>query len=61
MGGLKKNMPVTHATMFIATLAISGIPGFAGFFSKDEISGRLIRIRMRGSAWCTPSGSSPRA
>jgi NADH-quinone oxidoreductase subunit L len=37
MGGLKKYLPVTHATMFIATLAISGIPGLAGFFSKDEI------------------------
>ena len=37
MGGLKKYMPVTHGTMFIATLAISGIPGLAGFFSKDEI------------------------
>jgi NADH-quinone oxidoreductase subunit L len=37
MGGLKKHMPATHATMFIATLAISGIPGLAGFFSKDAI------------------------
>ncbi len=37
MGGLRKYMPVTHAVMFVATLAISGIPGFAGFFSKDEI------------------------
>jgi NADH-quinone oxidoreductase subunit L len=37
MGGLKKYMPWTYAVMFIATLAISGIPGFAGFFSKDEI------------------------
>ena len=37
MGGLKKYMPVTHWTMFVATLAISGIPGLAGFFSKDEI------------------------
>ena len=37
MGGLKKYMPVTHWTMFIAALAISGIPGLAGFFSKDEI------------------------
>ena len=37
MGGLKKYMPVTHGVMFIATLAISGIPGLAGFFSKDEI------------------------
>jgi NADH-quinone oxidoreductase subunit L len=37
MGALKKYMPVTFATMFIATLAIAGIPPFAGFFSKDEI------------------------
>lgn len=37
MGGLKKHMPITFMTMFIATLAISGIPGLSGFFSKDEI------------------------
>jgi NADH-quinone oxidoreductase subunit L len=37
MGGLKKYMPVTFWVMFIATLAIAGIPGFSGFFSKDEI------------------------
>ncbi len=37
MGGLKKYLPATYWTMFIATLAISGIPGLAGFFSKDEI------------------------
>jgi NADH-quinone oxidoreductase subunit L len=37
MGGLRKKIPVTFWTMFVATLAISGIPGFAGFFSKDEI------------------------
>jgi len=37
MGGLKKYLPVTYWTMFVATLAISGIPGFSGFFSKDEI------------------------
>ncbi|MGE5246422.1 MAG: NADH-quinone oxidoreductase subunit L [Betaproteobacteria bacterium] len=37
MGGLKKYLPVTYATMLIATLAIAGIPPFAGFFSKDEI------------------------
>lgn len=37
MGGLKKYMPVTYLTFFIATLAISGIPFFSGFFSKDEI------------------------
>jgi len=37
MGGLRAKIPVTYWTMLIATLAIAGIPGFAGFFSKDEI------------------------
>ncbi len=37
MGGLKKYIKITYITMFIATLAISGIPGLSGFFSKDEI------------------------
>ena len=37
MGGLRKVMPVTFATMTIAWLAISGIPPFSGFWSKDEI------------------------
>jgi NADH-quinone oxidoreductase subunit L len=37
MGDLAKRIPITHWTMFFATLAIAGIPGFAGFFSKDEI------------------------
>jgi NADH-quinone oxidoreductase subunit L len=37
MGGLRKRIPVTYWTMLIATVAIAGIPGFAGFFSKDEI------------------------
>ncbi|MCX6287787.1 MAG: NADH-quinone oxidoreductase subunit L [Bacteroidetes bacterium] len=37
MGGLRKYLPITHATFLIACLAISGIPPFAGFFSKDEI------------------------
>jgi len=37
MGGLKQHMPVTFWLMLIATLAISGIPPFSGFFSKDEI------------------------
>ncbi len=37
MGGLRKYMPITHITFLIAALAISGIPPFAGFFSKDEI------------------------
>ena len=47
MGGLKKYMPVTYWTMLLASLSISGIPGFAGFFSKDEI------------LWLAYSGPSP--
>src|SRR5229473_2388911 len=37
MGNLRKYMPRTHISMLIATLAISGFPPLAGFFSKDEI------------------------
>ncbi|MCK9203322.1 MAG: NADH-quinone oxidoreductase subunit L [Bacteroidales bacterium] len=37
MGGLHKNLPITHATFLIACLAIAGVPPLAGFFSKDEI------------------------
>jgi NADH-quinone oxidoreductase subunit L len=37
MGSLRKYMPITHITFLVACLAISGIPPFAGFFSKDEI------------------------
>ena len=37
MGGLSGKIPITYRTMFIATLAITGIPILAGFFSKDEI------------------------
>ena len=37
MGGLRKKMPITNISFFIACLAISGIPPFSGFFSKEEI------------------------
>lgn len=37
MGGLKKYMPLTYWTMFIAAVASAGVPGFSGFFSKDAI------------------------
>ena len=37
MGGIRKKLPITFFTFLIATLAISGIPPFSGFFSKDEI------------------------
>lgn len=39
MGGLRKYMPITSTTFLIGTLAICGIPPFAGFWSKDEILG----------------------
>jgi NADH-quinone oxidoreductase subunit L len=37
MGGLKHKMPITYWTFLLASLSISGVPGLAGFFSKDEI------------------------
>jgi NADH-quinone oxidoreductase subunit L len=37
MGGLKDKIKITHWTMFVGSVAIAGIPGLAGFFSKDEI------------------------
>jgi NADH-quinone oxidoreductase subunit L len=49
MGGLAKYLPVTFVTMGVATLAIAGIPPFAGFFSKDEIV---------GAAWTGAAGHS---
>jgi len=44
MGGLRKYLPTTHATFLIGVLAISGIPPFAGFFSKDEILARAFEV-----------------
>jgi NADH-quinone oxidoreductase subunit L len=48
MGALAKKIPTTFRTMLIATLAISGIPLFSGFFSKDEILWKT---------WSSPQGS----
>ncbi len=48
MGGLKRYLPITWVLMWIATLAISGIPPFSGFFSKDEILGAVF-ARAQGS------------
>jgi NADH-quinone oxidoreductase subunit L len=42
MGGIKKKLPVTYWTFLAGTLAISAIPPFAGFFSKDEILSKVF-------------------
>jgi len=63
MGGLRRHMPATFALMWTATLAISGVPPLAGFFSKDQILGAVFarahesaftEVRLfgvSGSAW----------
>jgi NADH-quinone oxidoreductase subunit L len=43
MGGLSKKIPITYWTMLIGSIAISGIPPLAGFFSKDEILGEAFK------------------
>ncbi len=48
MGGLAGKIKWTYLTMFIASLAIAGIPPLAGFFSKDEILGEAFKL---GFAW----------
>ena len=40
MGGLKKELPITYWTFLIGAIAIAGVPGLSGFFSKDEILGQ---------------------
>ena len=50
MGGLKSKLPITYMTMLLGTMAISGIPFFAGFFSKDEILWYAFSSPY-GSAW----------
>jgi NADH-quinone oxidoreductase subunit L len=54
MGGLKKQMPVTWILMWIATLAIAGIPVFSGFVSKDAILGAVFE-RAQGSTLANAS------
>ncbi len=55
MGGLRKYMPITAATFAIGTLAICGIPPFAGFWSKDEILGAAFAANpaMWAVGWLT--------
>ncbi len=56
MGGLRKVMPITFITMLISSLAISGIPLFSGFFSKDEIL--MIAFHHNPIYWIVASGAS---
>jgi NADH-quinone oxidoreductase subunit L len=56
MGGLKKAMPITYITMLISSLAISGIPIFSGFFSKDEIL--LVAFHHNIPLWVVASIAS---
>ncbi len=48
MGGLRRELPLTFWTFLVATIAIAGVPGLAGFFSKDEI---LYRTYANGHFW----------
>ena len=50
MGGLKDKIPITYATFMVASLAIIGLPPFAGFFSKDEILWRAFTTSV-GAGW----------
>jgi NADH-quinone oxidoreductase subunit L len=62
MGGLKKYMPITFVLMWIATLAIAGVPPFSGFFSKDGILSAVFSHAQHGalaeSTWLGVPGSA---
>src|SRR5205807_6525370 len=53
LGGLRRKMPYTATTMLVATLAISGVPFFSGFYSKDAIlAAALYRVfKVPGGEW----------
>ena len=51
MGGLKSIMPLTYITMVIGSLALAGIPPFAGFFSKDSIIEAVHASEIIGSSY----------
>jgi NADH-quinone oxidoreductase subunit L len=51
MGGLRKYMPITYATMMIGALASAGVPGFSGFFSKDAIIEAVHLSSLPGSSF----------
>jgi NADH-quinone oxidoreductase subunit L len=51
MGGLRKYMPITYFTMFIAAIANAGLPPFAGFFSKDSIIEAVHLAQVPGAGF----------
>ncbi len=58
MGGLRKHMPYTHATYLVSCLAIAGVPGLSGFFSKDEILAKSFEHATRAARpdmWVPPT------
>jgi NADH-quinone oxidoreductase subunit L len=59
MGGLRKYMPITYITMWIGSLALVAMPGFSGFFSKDQIIEAVGESHIFGSTyayWCVLLG-----
>ena len=60
MGDLRERIPTTFWTMFIGMLAIAGIPGLAGFFSKDEILWQAYHRRRRRLSLLWFIGFAPR-
>lgn len=58
MGGLRKHMPITHATFLISCLAIAGCPMTSGFFSKDEVLFKAFSsqiITAQKGLWVAPA------
>ena len=51
MGGLRRYMPITYATMMVGALASAGVPGFSGFFSKDAIIEAVQLSQLPGSGF----------
>jgi NADH-quinone oxidoreductase subunit L len=55
MGGLRKKMPITYATFLVSTLALTGVPCFSGYFSKDTIIANALEWGMtKGAAAYVP-------